>query len=148
MTFSVGDLVILKSGSMRMVVEAVDEGGVVETVWCNDGVIGRDRFASVLLNKAEERGERPQHGGFRGHRDDRGDRDDRGPRGGHRDDRAGRDDRGPRGGRDDRWAGRDDRGHGGQGGHGGHNGHDRDDRPRRTGWDGKPREKKYFRKDA
>jgi hypothetical protein len=25
---------------------------------------------------------------------------------------------------------------------------DRDERPRKTGWDGKPREKKYFRKDG
>ena len=59
--------------------------------------------------------------------------DDRGPRGRDRDDRGGgrphrgdRDDRGGRGDRDDRDGGK----------------------PRgKTGWDGKPRDKKYFRKD-
>ena len=45
-------------------------------------------------------------------------------------DRGGRDDRGDRGGR------HDDRG-----------GRDFGDRPQRTGWDGKPREKRHFRKD-
>ncbi len=138
MAFSVGDLVILKSGSMRMVVEAVDDDGVISTVWCNDGAIGRDNFASQLLVKAEERGERPHHGGAsngRGgpHGGDRGgdrwDRGDRGDRGGDRGDRGG--DRGDRGG---------DRG--------GYRTRDRDDGPpRKQGWDGKPRDKKYFRKD-
>lgn len=147
MTFSVGDLVILKSGSMRMCVEAVSEDGV-STVWCNDGVIGRDTFDPGLLNKAEERN---QNRGYGGH--DRGDRDDRGHGGGHRGGFRGgdRDNRGHGGHRDHRDNGggyrggdRDDRGQGG------HRGRDRDydDRPpRKQGWDGKPREKKYFRKD-
>jgi uncharacterized protein YodC (DUF2158 family) len=111
--FEVGDLVVLKSGSMRMCVEAAEEDRI-STVWCNDGVIGRDSFAPALLNKAEERAERPaagrpdHRGGHRG--DDRG---ERGHRGGHDRDR------------------------------------ERDDRPRgKPGWDGKPRDKKYFRKDG
>jgi uncharacterized protein YodC (DUF2158 family) len=104
--FNIGDLVVLKSGSMRMCVEAVDED-VVSTVWCNEGVIGRDNFAPALLNKWEYRED--TRGGDRG-----GDRGPRPARGGPRD-------RGDRGG---------------------------DDRPpRKTGWDGKPRDKKYFRKD-
>ncbi len=134
-SFSVGDLVILKSGSMRMVVETVTEDGDIATVWCNDGVIGRDVFAPVLLNRAEDR--QNAHGGHRpnghhgGHRGDRGgDRDDfRGHRGGDRDDRG---DRGHRGG-DFRGGGGRDR--------------DFDGPPRKQGWDGKPRDKKYFRKD-
>jgi uncharacterized protein YodC (DUF2158 family) len=112
--FNIGDLVVLKSGSMRMCVEAVDED-VVSTVWCNEGVIGRDNFAPALLNKWEhredDRGARPRpHGGERG-----------GDRGG---DRGGKPPY-----RGDRDRGGDDR------------------PPRKTGWDGKPRDKKYFRKD-
>ncbi len=112
--FNVGDLVVLKSGSMRMCVEAADED-MISTVWCNEGVIGRDNFAPALLNKWEHR------------EDDRGAR----PRGG---DRGGDRDGGYKGRRDDR---------------GGYKGRDRDDDrpPRKTGWDGKPRDKKYFRKD-
>ena len=129
--FDIGDLVVLKSGSMRMLVEDVHDDETVSTVWCNEGVIGRDRFAEPLLNKWEHRedsgprsGAKPPRGG-----------DDRPARGRFADDRGGppkgRDDRGgpPRGrGRDDDKGG---------------------DRPPRakTGWDGKPREKKYFRKD-
>ncbi|MEM9148247.1 MAG: hypothetical protein AAGC57_18935 [Pseudomonadota bacterium] len=143
MTFSVGDLVILKSGSMRMCVEAVSDDGV-STVWCNDGVIGRDTFDPALLNKAEERQPHRGHGGH--------DRDDRG-HGGHRGGFRDRDDRGHGG---HRGGDRDNRGHGGyrggdrdDRGHGGPRGRDRDfdDRPRKQGWDGKPRDKKYFRKD-
>jgi len=117
--FNIGDLVVLKSGSMRMCVESADDEAI-STVWCNEGVIGRDRFDPALLNKWEHReddGGRPR--APRGDRDGggrkppyRGDRDDRGP------DRGG--DKGAKGG---------------------------DDRPRKTGWDGKPREKKYFRKN-
>ncbi len=107
--FTTGDLVVLKSGSMRMVVEEVTDSGVA-CVWCHEGAIGRDSFDERLLNKWEHR------------EDDRGDRrpargTDRGPdRGGER---KGGDRKGERG----------------------------EERPRRTGWDGKPREKKYFRKD-
>jgi len=117
--FNIGDLVVLKSGSMRMCVEAADED-MISTVWCNEGQIGRDNFAPVLLNKWEHR------------EDDRS---------------AGRG--GPRGGGDRdggfKGRGRDDRG----GDRGGYKGRDRDDDrpPRKTGWDGKPRDKKYFRKD-
>lgn len=120
--FNIGDLVVLKSGSMRMCVESADDEGI-STVWCNEGVIGRDRFDPALLNKwefREDEGGRP--------RAPRGDRADREGSGGrkpsHRD--RDRDDRGERGER------------GAKGG---------DDRPRKTGWDGKPRQKRYFRKD-
>ncbi len=107
--FEIGDLVVLKSGSMRMCVEEVTEAGVA-CVWCHEGVIGRDSFDVRLLKAWEQReddrgGRRPAGGGDR-----------RPPRGG-----------GERGGERD--------------------GERADDRPKRTGWDGKPREKKYFRKD-
>jgi hypothetical protein len=130
--FNIGDLVVLKSGSMRMCVEAVDED-VVSTVWCNEGVIGRDNFAPALLNKWEHR------------------EDDRGPR-----PRPQGGDRGSeRGGKPPyRGGDRADRGTDRGGDRGGDRGSDRgsDDRPPRkpagkTGWDGKPRDKKYFRKD-
>ena len=92
--FQVGDLVVLSSGSMRMAVEGVEDG-LVHTVWCNEGTIGRDRFAPALLRKWETR-------------------------------------------EDDRSGGRGDQRGRPQGG----------DKPRgKPGWDGKPREKKYFRKD-
>ena len=84
--FEIGDIVVLSAGSMRMAVEGVDEG-VVHTVWCHEGTIGRDTFPAALLRKWEQR------------EDDRGGK----PCG-----------FGPRG---------------------------------KPGWDGKPREKKYFRKD-
>ena len=114
--FQIGDIVVLTSGSMRMAVEGF-EGDLVQTVWCNEGVIGRDSFAGVLLRKWEERS------------DDRGPRQGGGDRGGFNKggDRGGYNKGGDRGG----YKGRDDR--------------DRDDRP--MGRDGKPRDKKFFRKD-
>jgi uncharacterized membrane protein YgcG len=127
--FSEGDMVVLISGSMRMAVERVEDE-TVHVVWCHEGKVGRDSFSEKLLNKWEIREDRPQHGGG-----PRGGRDDRQGGGGHR-------------GRD-----RDDRG--GGGGHRGGGGRDRDrddrgggDRERgKTGWDGRPRDKKFFRKD-
>ncbi len=102
--YKLGDIVVLTAGSMRMAVEAV-EGDKISTVWCNEGAIGRDTFASVLLKKWEAR------------------EDDRGGRGGKpfRGDREG-------------------------------GGKPYGDKPRdkpqgKPGWDGKPREKKFFRKD-
>ncbi|MGR3716094.1 MAG: hypothetical protein ACU0B1_05025 [Thermohalobaculum sp.] len=114
--FHIGDLVVLKSGSMRMCVEdCTDE--TVSTVWCNDGVIGRDTFNLALMNKWEYRED--SRGGDRGHGGGKP----------HGRDREG----GGKPYRGDRERGGDrDRG---------------DDRPRKTGWDGKPRDKKYFRKD-
>ncbi len=116
--FQVGDLVVLKSGSMRMCVEEVGEDETVQTVWCNEGVIGRDRFNPALLNKWEHREESAPKGG--------GDRPPRAkPYGGEREG----------GGKPYRGGDRD-------------KGGERDgDRPRKTGWDGKPREKKFYRKD-
>lgn len=99
--FSMGDIVALTAGSMRMAVESVDQENV-SCVWCNEGVIGRDTFNEALLKKWETR-----EGG------------DRRPGGGR-----------PYGG--DRDGG----------------GRNFDDKPKgKPGWDGKPREKKYFRKD-
>lgn len=156
--FEPGDMVVLISGSMRMAVESLEEQ-TVNVVWCHEGRIGRDSFDEKLLNKWESRDygadRGADRGGFKG-RDDRGggDRggykprgDDRGgERGGYkgRDDRGGGGDRGgpkPRG--DDRggerggYKGRDDRGGGDREGGGG----------AKTGWDGRPREKKFYRKE-
>ncbi len=115
--FQIGDLVVLKSGSMRMCVEEVGDDETVHTVWCNEGVIGRDRFNPALLNKWEHR-------------------EDAAPRGTPRTGGGERPSRGkPYGG---------DREGGGKPYRGG----DRDERPRgKPGWDGKPREKKFYRKD-
>jgi uncharacterized protein YodC (DUF2158 family) len=126
--FDIGDLVVLKSGSMRMVVEEVADDETVQTVWCNEGVIGRDRFSSALLNKWEHREDQPRTGG--------------GDRGGDR----------PRGkpyGGDREGGGKPYRGGGDRGGpeRGGPERGGDGDRPRKTGWDGKPREKKFYRKD-
>lgn len=124
-SYEIGDLVTLTAGSMRMAVEAVD-GDVISTVWCHEGTIGRDNFNVKLLKKWEIREDSGKPSGGKPpyqRRDDRG--GDRGDRGGYRG-RDGGDDRGGYRGRD-----------------GG------DDRPRgKTGWDGKPREKKFFRKDG
>lgn len=115
-TFQQGDMVVLKSGSMKMLVEAVD-GETVSLIWAHEGQIGRDTAPASVLKKWEERGD------SRGPRRD----DDRGPRGG-----GGRPHGGDREGGGKPYRGRDDR----------------DDKPRgKPGWDGKPREKKYFRKD-
>lgn len=109
--FEIGDLVVLASGSMRMAVEAADEGRIA-VVWCHEGEIGRDAFDARLLKKWEHREEeaRPPRGEGAG-KPYRGDRE-----GGGKPYRAG----------------------------------DRDERPPRgkPGWDGKPREKKFFRKDG
>ena len=132
-SFNIGDLVVLKSGSMRMCVEGID-GEQVLCVWCHEGVIGRESFDARLLNAWESRedggfrgGDRKSQGGGRD-RDNRGDERPRKPWGGDRD-RGDREE--PSGGRGRPYGARD-----------------RDERPaRKTGWDGKPREKKYYRKD-
>ncbi len=118
MSYELGDIVVLISGSMRMAVEGVD-GDTVACVWCNEGEIGRDNFHVKLLKKWEFRED------ARG-----GDRDDK--RGG------GKPYGGPREGGGKPYAGGRDRD--------GDSGDDRKPRPK-PGWDGKPREKKYFRKD-
>jgi uncharacterized protein YodC (DUF2158 family) len=55
--FEPGDVVVLKSGSMRMLVERIDDKGVA-VVWANDGGIGRDVLPVFALNKWEDRGPR------------------------------------------------------------------------------------------
>lgn len=95
--FSPGDVVVLKSGSMRMLVERV-EGDEVAVVWANEGAIGRDRLPVFALNKWEDRPPRDEG-------------------------------RGPPRGRPP-----------GKGGA-------KPDRPK-TGMDGKPRQKTYYRKDG
>ena len=65
----VGDIVVLTAGSMRMAVESINNEKV-STVWCNEGVIGRDTFDLVLLKKWEYREEdkiKPSRGGSRGY---------------------------------------------------------------------------------
>ena len=105
----IGDLVVLTSGSMRMVVEGVD-GAKAACVWCHEGAIGRDAFDTRLLKKWEFReDDRPaREGGAKPYRGDR------------------------------------------EGGGKPYRAPDREERPARAkpGWDGKPREKKYFRKDG
>ena len=121
---------------MRMTVESL-QGETVSVVWCHEGKIGRDSFDEKLLNKWEFRaddrpaprgGDRPGGGGgYRGNNDRGGDRPGGG--GGYRgnNDRGGdRPGGGDFGGRSDRFGG---------------------DRGGKTGWDGKPREKKHFRND-
>ncbi|MFO7855620.1 MAG: hypothetical protein R6V44_10445 [Paracoccaceae bacterium] len=139
-------MVVLISGSMRMAVESLEEQ-TVNVVWCHEGRIGRDSFDEKLLNKWESREYNADRGGDRGDRGGYKGRDDRGgykPRGDDRGGYKGRDDRGgDRGGFKPRG---DDRG----GDRGGYKG--RDDRGDRdgggkTGWDGRPREKKFFRKE-
>lgn len=129
--FEIGDLVVLTAGSMRMAVEAV-EADRVHCVWVHEGRVGRDSFPPVLLKKWEARetegrpreGGGPREGGFR-----RG-----GGEAGFR--RGGSGDESPRpGGKP--FA----KPFGGPASHGGK------PRPKPGGWDGKPREKKFFRKD-
>ena len=136
--FEIGDMVVLISGSMRMAVESVDDE-VVSVVWCHEGKVGRDNFPAKLLNKWENRGG-DDRGGFNrgGHRggfnkggDDRGGWNKGGDRGG---DRGGWNKGGDRGG----W--NNDRGGERRGGWDNDRGGDR-------GFDGRPREKKYFRKN-
>jgi hypothetical protein len=122
--YKIGDIVLLTAGSMRMAVEGVEDD-LVQVVWCHEGNIGRDSFPPVLLRKWEERSD-SDRGGKPGGFNKGGDRGgfkggDRGDRGGYKG--------GDRGDRGDR---------------GGFN-RDRDDRP--MGRDGKPRDKKFFRKD-
>jgi uncharacterized protein YodC (DUF2158 family) len=57
--FTPGDVVVLKSGSMRMLVEGV-EGERVSVVWANDGGIGRETLPAFALNKWEDRGPREE----------------------------------------------------------------------------------------
>lgn len=121
--FKLGDIVALTAGSPRMAIEQV-EGDMISTVWCNEGTIHRDTFNAVLVKKWEVREGGPR-GGDRGGYKGGGDRDGGGYKGGGK----------PYGG--DREGGGkrfDDRG-------------DRGAPKGKPGWDGKPREKKFFRKD-
>ncbi|CAN5740110.1 hypothetical protein BH23PSE1_BH23PSE1_14290 [soil metagenome] len=125
---------VLTAGSMRMAVEA-SEDARVHCLWCHEGRIGRDTFPPALLKKWEvrETDARPprEEGGFRRSRDDEGGfRRPRDDDGGFR--RGRDDDGGPR---------RGAKPYGGPASPAAH-------KPRpKTGWDGKPREKKFFRKD-
>jgi uncharacterized protein YodC (DUF2158 family) len=124
--FEIGNIVVLTSGSMKMVVEAVD-GDRVQTVWCHEGEIGRDSFHEKLLRVFEFRDD-----------DDRPARAPRaaGPRAG-----GGKPFGGPREGAGKPYGDKPRRKPAEAAG-------DADDKPRvKTGWDGKPREKKFFRKD-
>ncbi|RMF37269.1 MAG: hypothetical protein D6754_09845 [Alphaproteobacteria bacterium] len=124
-SYEIGDLVVLTAGSMRMAVEGVD-GETVNTVWCHEGRIGRDSFHQKLLKKWEYREESAG-------RASQGDRDG-----------GGRAYRGERSGGGKPWHGDRDGGSRDQGSRG--RGSSEGSR-QKTGWDGKPREKKYFRKD-
>ena len=125
--FETGDLVVLVSGSMRMAVEGVD-GAQVACVWCHEGEIFRDAFDEALLNKWEfrEADDRTAPRGRGGPRD--GERKGGGkPWDGPRKDGERKGGGKPYGSKPDNRDGGKPRG--------------------KTGWDGKPREKKYFRSD-
>lgn len=124
-TFALGDIVVLTAGSMRMAVEGVD-GEMVACVWCHEGQIGRDSFNTRLLKKWEYREDTGHRGSDRG-----GDR--------------GADRAGDRAGSGKPWGG-DREGGGKPYGKSAPRANEKPDR--NTGWDGKPREKKHFRKDG
>jgi uncharacterized protein YodC (DUF2158 family) len=105
----IGDLVVLASGSMRMVVEGVEDGRVA-CVWCHEGAIGRDIFDARLLRRWEHREEEARPAREPAAKPYRGDREGAGKP---------------------------------------YRAADRAEKPRgKPGWDGKPREKKYFRKES
>ncbi len=118
--FKVGDMVVLIAGSMRMAVEYVKENKV-STVWCNEGIIGRDVFPTEVLKKWEYRED--ENSTFKRSVSRSGDRvEDK------TSDRLRKQRVGKRG--NDRAESKEDpkaRG--------------------KMGWDGKPREKKFFRKE-
>ena len=100
--FKIGNIVVLTAGSMRMVVEKID-GEKISTVWCNEGIIGRDKFVAITLKKWEHREEDKTRIARNSSRNN--ERND------YRETK-------------------------------------REDRQKvKTGWDGKPREKKFFRKN-
>lgn len=121
--FEQGDVVVLKSGSMRMIVEGVEDDAV-RVLWANEGQIGRETLPAFALNKWEDRGPSDRSGP----RKSFGDKPERKPYR-SRDD----DDRGER-----KPYERRDRDEG-----------DRPARPPRAprGMDGKPRQKTFYRKD-
>ncbi len=118
--FAPGDVVVLKSGSMRMLVERI-EGESAAVVWANDGGIGRDVLPIFALNKWEHR---PDSG--------HGDRPAPRPRPREDGDRPARPFGGDRKGPSKPYGKPADR-----------------DGPRqpKPGMDGKPRQKTHFRKD-
>ncbi len=124
--YKLGDIVALTAGSPRMAVEAVD-GDTVSTVWCNEGTIHRDSFNLALIKKWEVR-EGGDRGGYKGG-GDRGGYKGGGDRGGYKG--GGKPYGGDRDGGGKRFEG----------------GEDRSAPKGKPGWDGKPREKKFFRKD-
>ncbi len=131
--FKLGDIVALTAGSPRMAVESV-EGDMVSTVWCNEGTIHRDSFNALLIKKWEVR-----EGGYKGGGDRGGYKG--GDRGGDRGGYKGGGDRGGYKGGGKPYGGDRD------GGSKPYGGDDRAAPKGKPGWDGKPREKKFFRKD-
>jgi hypothetical protein len=116
--FKVGDIVVLTAGSMRMAIETV-KADLVSTVWCNEGVIGRDSFPKVLLKKWEYREE----------------------------ERSGRSSPRPSDRFDDKKSDRFRKPRGTKRANENLDNNE-ESKPRgKMGWDGKPREKKFFRKD-
>jgi len=126
--YKLGDIVALTAGSPRMAIESV-EGDMVSTVWCNEGTIHRDSFNALLIKKWEVR---EGGGGYKGG----------GDRGGYKGGDRGGDRGGYKGGGKPYGGDRD----GGSKPYGG-GGDDRGAPKGKPGWDGKPREKKFFRKD-
>ena len=48
-----GDIVVLKSGSPRMVVEGIDDDGDAKCVWFSNGVVERLWFPLVVVEHAD-----------------------------------------------------------------------------------------------
>ena len=115
----VGDMVVLIAGSMRMAVESV-KANKVSTVWCNEGIIGRDIFPKEVLKKWEYRDEdisAPKRGTVR-----------------------------PSERFDDKTSDRSKKQRVGKRGNDRSEGNQEFKVRGKMGWDGKPREKKFFRK--
>ncbi len=138
--YKLGDIVALTAGSPRMAIESV-EGDMISTVWCNEGTIHRDSFNALLIKKWEVR---EGGGGYKGG-GDRGGYKGGGDRGGDRGGYKGGDRGGDRGGY--KGGGKPYGGDRDGGGKSFGGGDDRGAPKGKPGWDGKPREKKFFRKD-
>ncbi len=70
---SVGDIVVLVSGSPRFCVESI-QSTKVSCVWVNEGTVQRDTFDMGILRKWEASDTAPGRGGDRGGRSGGGDR--------------------------------------------------------------------------
>lgn len=52
MSFKIGDVVVLNSGSVKMTVEEVLEDGTICCIWFLNGEVLRDMFKSAMIRLA------------------------------------------------------------------------------------------------